>query len=175
MQDQGAKRVVKITKRAVDALMVRDSKDAMLWDTDVKGFGVRIRAGGSKSYILRYRPGSGGRAAPQRTLTIGAHGSPWTPDSARLEAKRLLGLVRSGLDPAADRAARRDAPTIAELAERFLAEHVETKRKERTATEYRRLLDKEILPTLGKRKVADVTREDVAKAHHAHRATYSPC
>jgi integrase len=54
---------------------------------------------------------------------------------------------------------------------RFLAEHVDTKRKERTADEYRRLLDRVILPVLGKRKVADVTREDVTQLHHAHRVT----
>jgi hypothetical protein len=86
MQGQGTKSVSKITKRAVDALVLRDGKQAVLWDSEVKGFGVRVRAGGSKSYVLHYRPGSSGRAAPQRTLTIGTHGSPWTPDSVRLEA-----------------------------------------------------------------------------------------
>src|SRR5260370_29561406 len=66
--------------------------------------------------------------------------------------------------------ARREAPTIAELAERFLAEHAEVKRKSSTAAEYKRLLDKIILPALGKRKVADVTRADITKLHHAKRA-----
>jgi len=166
-----ATNVGKITKRAVDALVARDGKEAVLWDAEVKGFGIRARTGGSKSYILRYRPGSGGRGALLRTLTIGAHGSPWTVETARSEAKRLLGLVRSGLDPAADRAARRAAPSVADLAERFLGEHVDTKRKERTAEEYRRLLEKAILPTLGKRKAADVGRQDVTKLHHAYHAT----
>jgi integrase len=79
-------------------------------------------------------------------------------------------MIENGADPAADKMARREAPTIAELGERFLAEHAEAKRKGSTAAEYKRLLDKIILPALGKRKVADITRPDVTKLHHANRA-----
>jgi integrase len=160
----------KITKRSVDALKATaDGAEAVLWDTELKGFGARVQRGGAKSYVLHYRAG-GGRGAPLRKLTIGRHGSPWTPETARKEAKTLLGMIEDGADPAADKMARREAPTIAELAERFLAEHAEAKRKGSTAAEYRRLLDKIILPALGKRKVADVTRADVTKLHHANRA-----
>jgi integrase len=161
----------KITKRAVDALAADGSGETTLWDSDVKGFGVRARAGGARTYVLRYRPGGGGRNAPLRTFTLGRHGSPWTPDTARAEAKRLLGLVEDGADPAADHVARRDAPTVSEMAARFLAEHAEAKRKDRTAAEYRRLIEKLILPAIGKRKVADVTRHEIAKLHHGQRAT----
>jgi integrase len=66
---------------------------------------------------------------------------------------------------------QRDAPTVADLAARFMAEHVDPKRKKRTGVEYRRLLDTVILPALGKKKVGDVTRQDVARLHHTHRAT----
>jgi integrase len=121
-------------------------------------------------YVLQYRVGTG-RGAPLRKLTIGRHGSPWTPETARAEAKRLLGMVEGGADPAADRIARKEAPTIAELAERFLAEHVEAKRKASTALEYRRLLDRVILPALGRRKAIDVIRHDIAKLHHGLRET----
>jgi hypothetical protein len=107
-----------------------------------------VQRGGGKSY-LQYRAGTG-RIAPIRKLTIGRHGSPWTPETARSEAKRLLGMIESGADPAADKSARQAAPTMAELAERFLAEHAEAKRKASTAAEYRRLLDKIILPALAK-------------------------
>jgi integrase len=82
-----------------------------------------------------------------------------------------LGLVAAGADPAAERSARKEAPTVAELAALFLAEHVETKRKPRTAREYRRLIGNVILPALGRKRVADVTRADVARLHHARRAT----
>jgi integrase len=160
----------KITKLSVDALKPgAGGAEAVLWDSELKGFGVRVQRGGGKSYVLHYRAGTG-RGAPLRKLTIGRHGSPWTPDTARHEAKRLLGLVESGADPAADKMARREASTIAQLAERFFAEHAEAKRKASTAAEYRRLLDKIILPAIGKRKVGDATRADVTKLHHANRS-----
>jgi integrase len=161
----------KITKRAVDALKPGpDGAETMLWDTEVKGFGCRVQRGGSKSYIVHYRVGSG-RGAPLRKLTIGKHGAPWTPETARKEARRLLGMVEGGVDPAADKIARKEAPTIADLAERFLAEHAESKRKASTANAYRTTLNRTILPALGKRKVIDVKRHDIAKLHHECRAT----
>jgi integrase len=160
----------KITKRSVDALKAEaDGAETVLWDSELKGFGARVQRGGAKSYVLHYRVGSG-RGAPLRKLTIGRHGSPWTPETARKEAKTLLGMIEDGADPASDKMVRREAPTITELAERFLAEHAEAKRKGSTAAEYKRLLDKIILPALAKRKVADVTRADVTNLHHANRA-----
>ena len=159
----------KITKRSVDALTpTANGTETVLWDSELKGFGVRVQKGGGKSYVLHYRVGTG-RGAPLRKLTIGRHGSPWTPETARREAKTLLGMIEEGADPAADKMSRREAPTLAELAERFLAEHAEAKRKGSTAAEYKRLLDKIILPALAKQKVADVTRADVTKLHHANR------
>jgi integrase len=161
----------KITKRSVDALKPgANGAEAMLWDTEVKGFGCRVQRGGSKSYIVHYRVGTG-RGAPLRKLTIGKHGAPWTPETARREARRLLGLVEGGVDPAADKIARKEAPSIADVAGRFLAEHAESKRKASTADVYRATLTRMILPALGKRKVVDIKRHDVAKLHHEYRAT----
>ena len=68
----------KITKRAVDNLEPDGDAEAVLWDAELKGFGIRARSGGSKSYILHYRAGAG-RVAPLRKITIGKHGAPWTP------------------------------------------------------------------------------------------------
>jgi integrase len=160
----------KITKRSVDALRPKtDGAEAVLWDSELKGFGIRMQKSDGKAYILKYRAGQG-RAAPLRKYTIGKHGT-LTPDEARAEAKRLLALVAQGKDPAAAKAAAKAAPTVAELAQRFLAEHAEAKRKASTAAEYRRLLDHVILPALGTKRVVDVTRQDVARLHHARRAT----
>jgi integrase len=161
----------RITKRSVDALKppAERGSETVLWDTELKGFGVRVQRGGAKAYILHYRCGRG-RGATLRKLTLGRHGSPWTAETARSEAKQLLGSVEGGADPAADRIARKRAPTIADLAERVLAEHAEAKRKSSTAAEYRRLIEKIILPALGKRRVADVARVDITKLHHANRA-----
>ena len=161
----------KITKREVDALRPgANGAEAVLWDSEVKGFGVRVQRGGGKSYILHYRAGRG-RGAPLRKLTIGRHGSPWTAETARDEATRLRGLIVGGADPAIDRIARQDAPTVAELGRRFLAEHIGVKRKASTERAYRKLFETLILPALGNRKVADVTRPEVIRLHHAYRAT----
>src|SRR3954470_4855777 len=107
----------KITKRAVDALDCGRGAEAVLWDQDLKGFGVRARAT-AKSYILHYRAGTG-RGAPLRKLTIGKHGSPWTPEQARTEAKRLLGLVATGADPALVRVMQRLIPTFSEVCDLY--------------------------------------------------------
>ena len=158
----------RISKRTVDALCASDAGTAWLWDSEVKGFGVRCR-GASKVYLVRYRLGSG-RGAPIRTVTIGRHGSPWTAEMARTEARRILGVVAAGSDPAAQKVAERAAPTVAESARRFLEEHAEAKRKPSTVAEYRRLVTL-MLPALGKQKVKSVTRADVAKLHHGLRST----
>src|SRR5215469_2052540 len=138
-----------------------------VWDAAVPGFGARRQTGPAVSFFLKYRNLEG----RQRWHSIGRHGALWTPETARAEAKRLLGVVAAGADPAEERSARKEAPTVAELAARFLAEHAEAKRKPRTAREYRRLFEKVILPALGQKRAADVTRQDIARLHHAKRGT----
>ncbi len=160
----------RITKRIVDSLTPSDGTETILWDIDLAGFGCRARRGGAKTYFVSYRAGKG-RAAPMRKLTIGRHGNPWTPDQAREEARRILADVAHGADPAAEREAAKKAETLADLAARFMAEHVNAKRKSRTSAEYGRLLDKLILPVLGARKLADVSRADVSRLHYALRDT----
>lgn len=155
----------KLTKRIVDAATDRNGRDAWVWDTEIKGFGLRVRRNGHRVYVLEYRPGAGGRSAPKRRVTIGKHGSPWTPEAARNEARRLLGIVAAGSDPALDKAGRKAAPTVADMAQRFLEEHADTKRKPATAKQYRRLLIQFIGPAVGRKKVADVTRQDVMRLH----------
>jgi integrase len=159
--------LAKITKRAVDALLPNGA-DQFLWDSDLKGFGLKVTAGGNKVYILQYR--KGGRGAPTRRVTIGRHGA-LTPDQARKEAARLSGAVAHGADPAAARAAEKAAPTVTALTERFLAEHVATKTKPRTAAEYRRLIANLVLPAIGRKRVRDVTRADISRLHHERRDT----
>ena len=87
----------RITKRAVDATEPSEN-DTYLWDTDLSGFGLKVTPAGGKAYLVQYR--LGGRKGRTRRVTIGRHGSPWTPESARKEAKRLLGEVGAGRDPA---------------------------------------------------------------------------
>src|SRR5215471_11728613 len=83
----------KVTKATVERL----GQGQLLWDQSLNGFGAR-RQLRHVHYLLRYR--LNGR---QRFITIGRHGSPWTPEGARTEARRLLGLVASRSDPANER------------------------------------------------------------------------
>ena len=154
-----------ITLRTVKAL----APGSIVWDTgtgSVTGFGARRQKGEAVMYVLKYRA-----AGRQRWATIGRHGSPWTPESARDEAKRLLGEVVRGSDPAAVRDQAKRAPTVEALAQRFLAEHAEAKRKGSTAAEYRRLIEGSILPAFGSRRIADVSRADVSCWHSERSAT----
>ena len=150
-----------LTKVKVDKL----APASVVWDSDVRGFGVR-RQRRDAVYILKYR--SGGK---QRVFTIGLHGSPWTVETARKEARRLLGEVARGTDPAALRDKMAAAPTLAAFSERYLAEVSDTHKKASTASHERRALNQHILPRLGARKVAEIDRGDVARIHAAMSAT----
>jgi integrase len=155
---------IKITKRAVDQLTPNSGGIPVLWDSDVKGFGLRCRPSGAKFYVVKTR--ISGR---QRWLTIGRHGSPWTVETARREALRLLGLRAAGQDPATLRDRQKSAITVAELGTRFLTEYVPQHCKPRTAEEYRRAVQLFIDPVLGQQRICDVARPDVARLHHRFR------
>jgi hypothetical protein len=158
----------RITKRIVDNLKIK-SKEYAVWDAQMPGFGVRVRPSGAMSYIVVYRAGSG-RGAPVRRFTIASVGKT-TPENARQRAQAILGAVAHGRDPAGEKTSERGAATVAELADRFMAEHVEQKRKPGTVAFYRHLLDKIIRPELGAAKVDKLTRAIVAKLHGKLNAT----
>jgi integrase len=152
----------RITKRTVDALHSNGS-EFMLWDDTVSGFGVRVRPTGAKSYVVVYRAGAG-RGAPVRRYTIAAVGKI-TPERARARAKVILGSVAHGHDPANQKTAERGTPTIAELADRFMADHVRAKRKAGTAEFYRDILDRIVKPAVGTTKADKLTRLQIGKLH----------
>jgi integrase len=146
----------KVTKRAVDALAATN-RDAVLWDDELPGFGVRCRPSGTKVYFLKHRVG-----ARQRWHTIGRHGAPWTAEEARRETLRLLSEIARGNDPSAARAADRQAATIAELCDLYLAEGVSTK-KASTVRNDRSRITVHVKPLLGRHKIRDVARADVER------------
>ena len=149
----------KLTKRAVDALLPRES-DYFVWDTEIKGFGLRVLRSGAKTYQAQYR--KGGRT---RRVSLGRHGNI-TADQARLKAREVMGLVAKGDNPAEEISQHRRAPTVAALCDRFMAAHVEERCKPRTQKEYKRALELFIKPALGAFKVVDVERKDIAELHH---------
>src|ERR1700736_2717525 len=94
--------------------------NSILWDHGkgaVTGFGARRQKGEAVTYLLKYRTASG----RQRWHTIGRHGAPWTPDLARAEARRVLGEVTKGADPAEEKLQGRKGKTVAELCDEYLA------------------------------------------------------
>ena len=153
--------MAKITKRTVDALAGQE-RERVVWDDDLKGFGVRVHPSGRKVYIVktRYR----GRVIK---MTIGPHGAV-TPSYARVRAAEIITDARAGKNPAGRNA---DAPTMIALGKRFLKEYVSTHCKPSTAEEYRRSVKLFIDPRIGRYRVPDIQRSDIAALHHDMRDT----
>lgn len=157
----------RIGLREVRALGERED----VWDVAVPGFGARRQRSEAVAYVLLYRTADG----RSRRFTIGRHGAPWTPDTAREEARRLLGEVSKGTDPSAAKQAKRSAATVAELCDLYLADadagRLLTRRggtkKASTILTDRSRITAHIRPVLGSMKVPSVTREDVEAFMHA--------
>ena len=136
----------------------------VLWDAKLRGFGVRVFPGGSKAYLVKYRTTDG----KQKWFTIARVGEIRL-EEARKRAGRALADARDGADPAQQRQERRRAPTVADGLDRFFAEYAPQRvadglLSERTLYDYRKQADRTIRPSLGGRKIADVTRADVERA-----------
>jgi hypothetical protein len=156
---------IKITKRTIDGAEVRTSR-YVIFDSVVPGFGLRVYPSGQKSWVLEYRPGEGGRRTSTKRLTFGGV-ADYTADAARKEAERLRAIVVTGGDPQGDKTAGRQALTVAEVASAFLADHVELKRTASTKLYYQDLMNRLILPEIGKMKAKDVRPADVARLHRS--------
>ena len=156
--------MARITKRTVDALKAHE-RERVVWDDDLKGFGVRVHPTGRKVYIVKTRY----RGRPVKA-TIGPHGTV-TPADARTRAAEMMSDARAGKDPAAWNRPDAKAPTVRELSRRFLDEYVPSHCKPSTAEEYRRSVELFIDPRIGKRRVPDIQRSDIAALHHDMRET----
>ncbi|WP_417497196.1 tyrosine-type recombinase/integrase [Maricaulis sp.] len=150
----------RISKRTVDAALAGERK-YIVWDIDLKGFGVRIMPSAVKTYFIAYRAAGGGRGAPQREYTIGRHGQI-TAEQARTEAAKLLGSVRFGADPAADRTSSRAELSVSELCDLYLAEGVATK-KASTLVNDRQRIARHIKPLIGRKRVSAVSSGDIER------------
>ena len=152
----------RLTKRAVDALRVKE-KDAVFWDRDLAGFGVRVHASGRKTWVVQSR----GPRGPVR-VTLGRHGA-LSCDEARKRAAPVIDRIRRGEEPLSGEG--EPALRVADLAERFMREYVARRCKPSTAPKYRSVLDNHILPALGSMNIEDVGKAEAAALHHALRAT----
>ncbi|MEN5053353.1 tyrosine-type recombinase/integrase [Brevundimonas naejangsanensis] len=157
--------MTKLTKRTVDAAEIGAS-DYLIWDEDLPGFGLRVFPSGKRSYVVQYR-----QSGRSRRYTIGLQGV-WTPETARREAKVLLGEVARGGDPSEDRSLDRRAITVKELCSRYLADlerglilgkRGRPKKASTITTDVGRI-QRHIIPLLGNRRVRDLTKADITQA-----------
>ena len=147
----------KLTKRIVDDT-APSARDQIIWDSELSGFGLRIRPGGSKTFIAQYRAG-GGRRGTSRRFTIGRYGV-LTVEEARAEAKKVLGSVAHGHDPSGDRQAKRREMTVADLVDLY-AEKGTDHLKERNRRWMLARLQHHVIPLLGRKKISEVRVADV--------------
>jgi integrase len=141
-------------------------KQYFVWDTTLPGFGVRVSPGGTKTFLFFYRTLSG----RQRWKTLGRVGAI-SLEQARTLAKVDAGVVASRQDPLKQTDAARGAFTLAEIAALWMSEHVQSRRKARTAESYQQALDLHILPLLGRTPIGDISQADAIRLHESLRAT----
>ena len=149
----------RLTKRRIDAFE-SDRDEAFLWDSEVKGFGVRLRSSGSLTFIVKYRMGSS-----VRRHTLGKVGSPYTVDEAREAAVELLRVVKSGEDPMKAKRAYNAAITVDQLIEAYLHEGRISKpdKRESSWRADASVLHRHVSPLLGHRLARDLGRRDLEK------------
>ena len=154
---------VSLSAEFVRNLDISKSGPRTFWDNDPKatGFGIRLNAGGSKSFFLNYRVDG-----VERRIVIGPY-PRWSVVAARERAKELRRDIDRGNDPASDRRERRNAPSVQDLIDRYISDHLSRKR----LSEVRANDEKRMLAEIGKHlggntKIADVHFGDVQSMHH---------
>lgn len=149
----------RLTDREIAKLPENRTKDEFAWDTSLAGFGLKLSAGGGRSFVFQYR--SGGKT---RRLTIGS-ADRISASTARDRAEAALTAIRDGRDPAAEKTQERQAQTLSEHAAEWLAlQGLRVKRDElsaRTLAEYESKLRVHILPAFGSMKPTEITRQAI--------------
>lgn len=155
----------KLTKRFVESVIPDAQKMIKHWDTELKGFGVIVLPSGRRTYCVQYRNVN----RIKKMFKIGTHGQI-TTEEARSLAKKYLGGVIHGHDPASKKKDSPIFPTMHDLARDYVLHHGE-KKKPRSLKEDQRLLKSFILPSFGKKNVIDVSRRDIEILHNEHKKT----
>ena len=147
-----------LSNRAVNAVKVE--KDTVFWDRHLTGFGVRVYPTGGKVYIAQAR----GPEGPKR-LTVGRHGVLGA-EQARRRAAGIIARIKAGESPVAEpAAASASGPTVAEVAKRYLDEHVAVRYKPGSATLAGGVVNRYIVPEFGKKRMIEVERSEVLALH----------
>lgn len=160
----------KLTKRVLDDARHPDPSVAsgsgfFIWDTEIRGFAVRVSTAGKKVFIIEWRlPGGGGVAAPKGRFTIGEFGNPYTVEQARTIARDVQDKARRGINPNSER--QDSTRRTVELAFRKLADHfIETYAKRHQPRSYgqaKRTLERDVVPVFGSRPIHAITRADIS-------------
>jgi integrase len=149
-----------LTDATIKRLPAPERGNKITWDDSVAGFGARVTAAGARSFVLNYRT----KAGRERRITIG-NCDNWTIGAARHKARELRRVIEDGGDPLGEIEEARAAPAMADLAARFVEEHLPRLRPA-TAVNYRVLIDRHVTPHFGLHtKVTDVRFEDIDALH----------
>ena len=140
----------KITLKALEGI----KNGQILWDTELRGFGVRGRGTGLY-YVLKARV-----HGQQRWFTIGKHGAPWTPDMARKKVLGLLGEIADGHDPSEVREDLKRRISMADLCNLYLKEGCSEKKASTLATDRGRI-ERHIKPLLGRKDARALKKRDI--------------
>ncbi len=151
--------MITLSSRKVAKLAVE--KDTVFWDRDLTGFGVRVYPTGSKVYVTQAR-GPGG---PKR-VAVGRHGVI-NADEARKRAAHIIARVKAGEEAIPEPLKPAGGPTVAELCARYMEEYVAVRCKPATAALYRSVINRHVLPALGKLPIAALCRAQVAEFHES--------
>ena len=151
---------LRLTKRIVDGLTI-DSKNAVFWDRNLAGFGVRVHATGHKTYVVQLR----GPAGLKRVTLGSCEGE--TIKQRRREAAEVIDRIKWSEDPMPPE--RAPEPTVAELAARCLSVEFGVRCKPTTAKSYKMALDRHILPAFGAMPLKEVGPAEAAALHHRMR------
>ena len=147
---------IKLTEKVLREAEPAAGRDYQIFDTEVRGFAACIYRGGGRAFTLDYR-----NAGRQRRMTFGRW-PDWSVSAARERAKELRRDIDAGGDPLAQRETKREAPRVADLIERYCAEHL-PKLSERSAADQRSALAKLVEPVWGRKLVTEITQSDVDK------------
>jgi integrase len=158
-------RTVEAAKPAEDALS-GTLRESILWDTELRGFGLRVSPQGHKSFLVQYRAGRH-RGARQRRMKVGDYGEAFTAEQARKKARQLLGTVQSGTDPvSAQEEQRKASRTLKQVWEDFIA--AKTSRLSlSTVQSYTQLYNDYLAPRLATRTFSAIDGSDLAAVERA--------
>jgi integrase len=161
---------MKISQKSVKRLKppAKGSHSKVWYDDKAIGFGVRVSEAGVKAFVLNYSV-----AGRERRVTIGRWGQNdgWSADAAREKARRLRVKIDEGIDPLREEETARGELTLADLADDYVKDYALIHKREKSVYEDRRMLEKIILPKLGRLRVSAIGRRDIESLHNSQKRT----